>query len=241
MKLLKMNGVYFIACCLLLFVFALSIAAFKRNLIWMDELSLWHDTMVKSPGKSRPLNSLGVVYAKQRLYDEAIKYFKAAIKNGSGLQEVHHYNLALAYMDKGLPEDAVLEFQAAVRLKPDYADAYYRLGLIYKETGVFEKAEYAFKQASVYAPDRDDFHNALGNIYLLQKRYNLAAEEYNIVLQLKPENVESMYNLAISYDKMKMWKDAIIYYRNFMRAAPSEYKTAIEDANRRQLELSARL
>ncbi|MBI5049268.1 MAG: tetratricopeptide repeat protein [Deltaproteobacteria bacterium] len=238
MKPLKRQGIYLIAYCLLLLVFALSIAAFKRNLIWRDEFFLWQDTVIKSPNKSRPFNSLGVVYAKQGLYDDAIKHFKIAIKNGSGLQEVHHYNLALAYLDKGLVEDAILEFQAAVRLKPNYSDAHYRLGVVYKDTGVFEKAESAFKQAAVYAPDRDDFHTALGNIYLLQRRYNLAAEEYSRALQLNPGNVESLYNLAISYDEMKMWRDAIRYYRDFMRAAPREYQTAIENANQRQRELS---
>lgn len=241
MKPLKWQGIYLNAHFLLLLVFALSTAAFKRNLVWKDEFSIWQDTVMKSPNKSRPFNSLGVVYAKKGLHDEAIKHFKIAIKNGTGLQEVHHYNIALAYMDKGLLEYAALEFQAAVRLKPNYSDAHYRLGFIYKDTGVFEKAESSFKQATVYAPDRDDFHSALGNIYLLQKRYNLAAEEYNRALQLNPGNVESLYNLAISYDEMKMWREAIRYYRDFMKAAPRQYQTAIENASQRQREISEKL
>ncbi|MBI3397706.1 MAG: tetratricopeptide repeat protein [Deltaproteobacteria bacterium] len=233
-------GIYSIAGSVII-LFILSLAAFMRNLVWHDELSLWKRTVISSPNKSRPFNSLGVAYANKKLYDEAIRHFKMAIRNGSGLQEVHHYNLALAYQDKGVIEEAVFEFTEAIKLKPDYADARYRLGILYKDMGMTEKAEAELKKAVEYVPDRDTFRNSLGNIYLLQKRYSLALEEYKMALRTNPSNVESLYNLAITYDAMGMREDAVKSYIDFIMAAPSEYQSAVENANKRQQELSKKL
>ena len=229
-------SIYSIVCSIII-VLAFSIAAFTRNFIWHDELSIWKRMALMSPYKSRPFNSLGVAYAQEKMYDEAIKNFKTAIRNGSGIQEIHHYNLGLAYQEKGLSDEARLEFQEAIRLKPDYADARYKLGLTYKDIGILEKAESELKKAVEYAPDRDNFHNALGNIYLLQKKYNLAVEEYKIALRLNAGNVEPLYNLAIAYDEMRMREDAIRYYRDFIRTATPEYQDAKENARQRLLKL----
>ena len=46
------------------------------------------------------------------------------------LAEVYH-SLGLAYWQRGRPEDAIREYQAALRVNPNYADAHYNLGVAY--------------------------------------------------------------------------------------------------------------
>ncbi len=229
------NGIFIIL------TFILSIVSYKRNLLWHDDLSLWQDTVIKSTSKSRPFNSLGVACANMKMYDRAIESFKTAIKNGSGLKEVHHYNLAMAYRDKGLLNEAVFELNEAIMLKRDYVDAHYRLGLLYRDLSMMEEAASELKKAIAYSPDRGAYYNDLGNIYLIQKRYELAIEQYKRSLQLSPGNVESIYNLALSYDSINMREDAIRYYRKFAEEAPAEYRSAIENAINRERELKRSL
>jgi len=47
---------------------------------------------------------------------------------------------------------AIAEFETAVRLMPDYADAYYALGLAYKREGKVQSAEEAFRSAQRLDP-----------------------------------------------------------------------------------------
>lgn len=47
-----------------------------------------------------------------------------------------HYNLGLAYADKGEYDKAIVSYKKAIELKPDYADAHIRLGLVYYEEAI---------------------------------------------------------------------------------------------------------
>lgn len=61
---------------LLVFVFCLF--TYQRNLLYRDQLSLWSDTVRKSPDKARPHNNLGHSYALQDDWDRAIEEFRIA-------------------------------------------------------------------------------------------------------------------------------------------------------------------
>jgi len=46
-----------------------------------------------------------------------------------------HYNLGLAYDNKGLVDEAVQQLRETIRLKPDDANAHYNLGVILGKEG----------------------------------------------------------------------------------------------------------
>ena len=51
---------------IILVVLLYSLAAFTRNLVWEDDLTLWSDVIRKSPGKARGYNNIGVFYAEKK-------------------------------------------------------------------------------------------------------------------------------------------------------------------------------
>ena len=59
-------------------VIALSVFTYQRNMLYRDQLSLWSDTVAKSPQKARPHNNLGHAYALQGDWDRAIDEFRIA-------------------------------------------------------------------------------------------------------------------------------------------------------------------
>jgi tetratricopeptide (TPR) repeat protein len=59
-------------------VLVLSLLTYQRNLLYRDEVSLWSDTVRKSPVKARPHNNLGHAYAMQGDWDRAIEEFRIA-------------------------------------------------------------------------------------------------------------------------------------------------------------------
>lgn len=52
---------------------------YARNITWKYELTLWDDTVHKSPNKARPYNGRGLAYALSDRYDQAISDFNKAI------------------------------------------------------------------------------------------------------------------------------------------------------------------
>lgn len=233
------EGAVFFACALLTAIAVLFLfASHVRNRVWISDMALWEDTAAKSPRKSRPHNSLGVAYAKGKRLDEAIGHFRAAIAYGSGLQEVHHFNIAIAYMEKGSTEEAASEFKKALALKDDYFDARYRLIHAYRELGMLEAAGEELKKIILQRPDDDSFHNDLGNIYLMRKKYALAIEEYGETLKLNPGNAEAMYNIALSYEETGRSGEARRYYNAFLESAPPEYEDLKENIRRKLTEMN---
>lgn len=61
-----------------LLVLVLCLFTYQRNMLYRDQLSLWTDTVAKSPQKARPHNNLGHVYALLGDWDRAIEEFRVA-------------------------------------------------------------------------------------------------------------------------------------------------------------------
>jgi tetratricopeptide (TPR) repeat protein len=59
---------------------ALALFTHHRNELYRDQLSLWSDAVLKSPGKARPHNNLGRAYALQDDWDRAIEEFRIAAR-----------------------------------------------------------------------------------------------------------------------------------------------------------------
>ena len=57
---------------------------------------------------------------------------------------VVRFGLAGAYLDAGQPEEAVLEYQETIRLKPDYSAAHRGLGRALEKAGRLAEAEAAY-------------------------------------------------------------------------------------------------
>lgn len=100
--------------------------------------------------------NLGVVYQNIGLYNQAIVQYREALHPKPKDLYGHHYkkigrfrlkpfvadihnNLGVCYFAKGLVEDAISEFEQAIRINPDHADAHYNLGIIYKLKNSHEK------------------------------------------------------------------------------------------------------
>jgi hypothetical protein len=61
-------------------VLAFCLFTYQRNMLYRDEVSLWSDTVMKSPNKARPHNNLGHAYALQGDWDRAIDEFRMAAR-----------------------------------------------------------------------------------------------------------------------------------------------------------------
>lgn len=118
-----------VALCLVLIVVVapLSIAAYKRNLVWRDGIMLWRDVVEKSPEKDRGYINLGREYAIAGLFDEAEREFKKVLSLRPGYATMY-YNLGVVYEEKGLVDKAMAAYAEALRLEPNHKKAAEALG-----------------------------------------------------------------------------------------------------------------
>lgn len=86
-------------------------------------------------------------------------------------------------------EEARRDFERAVKLKSDYAEAVNNLGVIYYQQEEYRKAISQYKKALSIRPTAS-FHSNLGSVYFAQKKFEDATKEYLEALRLDPDVFE---------------------------------------------------
>ena len=82
-------------------------------------------------------------------FSEAEKCFTKAIKYDKTNPELY-YNRACAKFNGGNYKDAISDFEKAIEIKPDYADAYFTLGRTYSVMHDTDMSCYYYKMAEKY-------------------------------------------------------------------------------------------
>jgi tetratricopeptide (TPR) repeat protein len=208
---------------LALVVLALAFSSYSRNAVWLSEVSLWEDTVRKSPGKARPHHNLGAAYKKQDRPEDAMREFQAAVRIEPDSFRLHE-SLGLVYRDRGMREEAIREFQAAIRLNPDFTDAYNNLGLSYMRMGLLEKAIELFQDALSLDPQDASAHFNLGYVYSREGLAEKAISHYSTAIRIKPDYTDAHINLGSVYQKLGKLDMAEKEYRAALKSEPDNDK-----------------
>src|SRR3990172_5703137 len=82
------------------------VLTFGRNLVWLDEYSLWRDALAYSPEKIRPHVYLGNEFLRRGLFSEAIQEYEF-VKKKDALNFSSRVNLGGAYLLERQWDDAI--------------------------------------------------------------------------------------------------------------------------------------
>jgi Flp pilus assembly protein TadD len=111
-----------------------------------------------------------------------------------------HYNLGETLHRHGKVAEAAAHYAEALRLKPDYADAYNNLGIVMGDQGNLKEAEALFREAIRFKSDDVEAHQNLCSLMTKQGRIEEALAEYQDTLRLFEEGAlvaRNLKNLAI--------------------------------------------
>ncbi|MEW5949627.1 MAG: tetratricopeptide repeat protein [Thermodesulfobacteriota bacterium] len=120
-------------------IIILGMVAYQRNSVWKDDLTLWRDTVTKSPNKARPHNYMGISYKNRGLLDKAIEHYQISIRSAPAYSEPYN-NLGVCYFEKGGIDSAIQAFREAISINYKNAEAHYNLGIAYGSKGLYEQA-----------------------------------------------------------------------------------------------------
>ena len=197
-----------------LIIFLLATMTFSRNRIWMDEITLWTDTVKKSPGKARPHNNLGYLFNQNKQYKKARQTLGRAIEITPDYPEAM-VNLAISY--KNMDELILAEkiSRRALDIKPGYPEGHNTLGDILRLRGRLPDAEVEYRRAIELNPGLAAARNNLANLYREMGRPELAETLYNQALEEGKENPVYLNNIGLSLLERGRADEAI---RSFQRA-----------------------
>jgi len=134
-----------------------------------------------------------------------------------------HYGLGVALTEKSDFADAIAEFEAALRVRPDYPNALISLAnALSRDPARLAEAIERYQAALGLEPDNAEAHYNLGNaLARLPDRVQDAIAQWQTAIRLKPDMAEAHYNLATAYAQIPgRLSDAIAEYQAAIRIRP---------------------
>jgi tetratricopeptide (TPR) repeat protein len=198
---------------------------------------------------------------KSQQYDEAIicfdklidilmkaKEYNKTVEDAKLILAFSYYNRGTAYIHKGEYDNAIEDYNKAIELKPDFAEAYNNRGNTYSDKGEYDNAIEDYNKAIKLKPDFAVAYNNRGNAYYYKGEYDNAIEDFNKAIELKPNYALAYYTRGIVYAIINEYDNAIEDYNKAIELMPNyalaynnrgmayrnkgEYINAIEDLNK---------
>ena len=153
----------------------------------------------QTPQKLRPHNTVGNKAKEQKALiliqkgrrNEAELIFKELVAAGSQ-SHITPGTLGALLQMKGDLQNAILYFNSALQLKPNYPQAHFNLGIALHEQGDLIAAIASYNSALQLKPNYPEAHNNLGNAHKKLSDLTAAIASYNSALQLKP-NYQTLF------------------------------------------------
>ena len=152
-----------------------------------------------NPNYTEAALNLAVTYNDLGRYDEAKRIYQAALARGAespgqldpfvkGKIANLHAEVAQAYVDAGMPADAMHELRKAILLCPTFADLRLKLANLYRQSGDLDAARFELEEAIAARPRFVPAHVALGVTMLSQGEPAAAMGAWERALEVDPEN-----------------------------------------------------
>jgi tetratricopeptide (TPR) repeat protein len=131
-----------------------------------------------------------------------------------------HKTLGDALDEKGQIDEAIRQYQKAIRLKPDYAEVHNNLGDTLLKKGQTDKAIRQYQEALRLKPDFAGAHYNLGIALGEKGQIDEAIRQFQEAIRLKPDFAGAHYNLGIALGEKGQTDEAIRQYQESLRLKP---------------------
>jgi tetratricopeptide (TPR) repeat protein len=136
------------------------------------------------------------------------------------------------YLDALETENAINVFRQAVKLNPDFGDAYFKLGIAYslreKETGGATSQTDEEPTPTPAKISKKGKKDALLPLDAAGKAFESAAKAYEKVLKKSPKDDQALFNLGRAYNKLNKDKEAEKALRQAYKIKPDDAEYAID-------------
>lgn len=164
----------------------------------------------------------GATVARNRVWAREVGLWEDAVAK-SPAKARPRYNLGTAYGELGRTDEAIVQLELAVRLRPDHSRAWDNLGLEYAKKGRFQEAAAAHGRAITAEPERASPRYNLGRLYLtaFPERVSEAARLFEETVRLDPKHADAWVNLTAAALKLGEAPRALAAARRAVELAPA--------------------
>jgi len=190
--------------------------------------------------KATAYYKIGISYLNENKVQQAFVEFHKAYELDPNNKEVLNAigYIYLIHFDE--PQKAIDYFSRAVKVYPDYSDAYNNMGYAYEKSGNFDKAIFFYKKTlsnPLYPSAQMTFIN-LGNSYYRLGKFNDALVTFKEAIKRDPGFFLPYMKLALCYNAMGKYGDAstaIMQGITLDQTYKGDKEKATEDLNTKKL------
>lgn len=199
------------------------IKAFKAGDI-EPAIEAYNEAIRIYPAYARAYLERGNVYLKVDSADRALADYSKVIELKP--EEL----LADAYLNRGLVYnkyldkhfDAIKDFTEALRLKPQWKEAYYNRAVAYENVKRLPQAIQDYQTLLKNDPNYVDAYNNLGIIYLDQKKYADALKQFQKAVDINPQFALGYANIALTHVRTENYDQALKNYDKAIELNPKD-------------------
>jgi tetratricopeptide (TPR) repeat protein len=169
----------------------------------------FEEALAINPNYTEAALNLAVTYNDLGRYDEAKRIYQAALSRGTdapgqldpfvkGKIANLHAEVAQAYVDAGMPGDAMHELRKAILLCPTFADLRLKLSNLYRQTGDLDAAKFELDEAIAARPRFLPAHIALGVTLLSKGDPKAAIAAWEKALEIDPDHKAAQMYLRMA-------------------------------------------
>ena len=121
--------------------------------------------------------------------------------------------------------EAIKILNAAVKIDPKFVAAYNQMGLVFFEDDKKNESAEAFKNAIAIDSKNLTARLGLGKTYSMLTRNDLAVEQYLKAADLKPNDIDILFKIALEYWYHQNFEKSREYYKKVLKIDPEHIQT----------------
>ncbi len=193
---------------------------------WKDTRTLFEHAVRVTRNNPLATTLLGAVLAKEGKLDQAIEYYRTALRYAPGFPEAHFY-LGHAFDQQGKLEEAIAEYNKALWYKPTQEQAHIFLGAALAKQGKLDQATAHYLAALKLNGRSAVAHNNLAKLLHAQGRLDDAITHYSAALESDPGLAQAHNNFGILLLQQGRLAEGAAQLREALRLKPGDRESQV--------------
>lgn len=186
---------------------------------WAGDREMWQHAIEVTSNNYVAENNLGTYYMTQGKTDEAITYYREAVRSAQGYADGWS-NLGLALAKLNRTSEAIECFRRAVEINPDQTDGWTNLGLALGKQNRPAEAIECFQREVTRTPGDAHAWLNFGVALVKLNRYSEGIDCFQKALEMNPDYTDARLNLGSALDHENRPSEALEHYELALRTKP---------------------